>query len=94
MWIFANIQITIPTGAATLIALPSTNNVLSNKDLTITLPIWGFLYGGNSNIKEEGIPSSTVLDRIFEITKVKTIPSNITNNTHMVEMIEEVKPVK
>ena len=37
--ILANIQITIPTGAATLIALPKTNKVLSNKDLTSILPI-------------------------------------------------------
>ena len=31
-------------------ALPNTNNVLSNMDLIITLPICGFLYGGNSKI--------------------------------------------
>ncbi len=41
--IFANNHITIPIGAATDTALPSTNNVLSNKDLTIILPICGFL---------------------------------------------------
>ena len=40
---FAKSHIIIPTGAATETALPSTNKVLSNKDLTITLPICGFL---------------------------------------------------
>ena len=33
---FANSHITNPAGAATTIALPKTNNVLSNIDLTIT----------------------------------------------------------
>jgi len=37
--IFANNHITIPIGAATDIALPSTNRVLSKSDLTITFPI-------------------------------------------------------
>lgn len=36
---FAKSHIIIPTGAATEIALPKTNNVLSKSDLTITLPI-------------------------------------------------------
>lgn len=40
---FANNHMIIPTGAATDIALPSTNKVLSRRDLVITLPICGFL---------------------------------------------------
>ena len=39
----ANNHIIIPTGAATLIALPKTNNVLSKSDRTITFFICGFL---------------------------------------------------
>lgn len=91
---FANNQITIPTGAATLTALPNTNKVLSKSDLTITFPIWGFLYGGSSNIKEEGTPFNTVFDNIFDIINVKNIPSNTTNKTQKVEIIEDVIPVK
>ena len=41
--IFANNHIIIPTGAATTIALPRTNKVLSKSDLRITFFICGFL---------------------------------------------------
>ena len=47
-------------------ALPSTNNVLSNIDLTITCPICGFLYGGSSNTKEEFFPFKIVFDKILD----------------------------
>lgn len=40
---FANNQITRPAGAATAIALPSTNKVLSKIERTKTFPICGFL---------------------------------------------------
>ena len=92
--IFANNQITIPIGAATEIALANTNKVLSSKDLTIIFPIWGFLYGGSSNINEEGEPLSIVLERKFEIARVRNIPSKITKITARVDTIEERKPVK
>jgi len=49
--ILAKTQITKPAGAATTTALPKTNKVRSRTDLTITFPICGFLYGGNSNVK-------------------------------------------
>ena len=92
--IFANNHIIIPTGAATDIALPSTNRVLSKRDLTITFPIWGFLYGGSSKIKEEGIPFSIVFERIFETISVNIIPKSTTNRTHNVDIKDEAVPTK
>ena len=77
-----------------LIALPKTNKVLSKIDLIIIFPNSGFLYGGSSSIKEEGVPFKIVFDKILEITKVKNIPNNITNNTQIVETIEDKFPVK
>ena len=70
----------------------STNKVLSNIDLTIIFPIWGFLYGGNSSTKDEGIPFKIVLDKIFEIIKVKNIPNKITKITAIVDTIVAPKP--
>lgn len=63
-----------------------TNNVLSNKDLTKILPICGFLYGGSSNIKDEGRPFNIVLDSILDMIKVKKIPINIIPSTTIVDM--------
>ena len=54
--IFANNHITNPAGAATDIALPNMNNVLSNMERTNIFPNCGFLYGGNSNTIDDGIP--------------------------------------
>ena len=45
-----------PAGAATTIALPSTNRVLSSNDLIITFPHCGVRYGGSSNVNDEGLP--------------------------------------
>ena len=56
-----------PAGAATLIALARTNNVLSNIDLVIVFNICGFLYGGISSTKEDGIPFKIVDDNILDI---------------------------
>ncbi len=92
--IFAKSQITIPIGAATETALAKTNKVLSSKDLTKILPICGFLYGGSSNIKEEGTPLSKVLERSFEIISVKNIPSNIIKITVRVGTMLARKPEK
>lgn len=39
---FPRSQMSIPVGAATMQALPSTNRVLSNTERTMTLPICGF----------------------------------------------------
>ena len=91
-YIFPIIQIIIPAGSATVIALPKTNNVLSNIERISTFPICGFLYGGNSNIKDDGIPFNTVFDRILETIKVIPIPSSITNNTMIVDTIDEKPP--
>ena len=44
------IHITIPAGAATAIALPNTNKVLSKTDLIKIFPNCGFLYGGSSSV--------------------------------------------
>ena len=78
---------TKPAGAATDMALPNTNNVLSKIDLITIFPICGFLYGGNSNTKEDGIPFKIVLDNILEMNNVRKIPNKITNNTANVDSI-------
>ena len=78
---------TKPAGAATDIALPNTNSVLSKIDLITIFPICGFLYGGNSNTKDDGIPFKIVLDNILEINNVRKIPSKIANNTANVDNI-------
>ena len=81
--IVAKSQIISPAGAATAKALTNTNNVLSKIDLTKILPIWGFLYGGSSNVKEEGIPFNIVLDSILDTINVKKIPKhNYKNNSN------------
>lgn len=79
--ILENSHITIPAGAAIEIALPSTNKVLSNKERINILPICGVLYGGSSNVKDEGSPFNIVLDNIFETNKVSKIPNKTTNIT-------------
>ena len=86
--IFANSQITRPAGAATAIALPRTKTVLSNMDLINIFPNCGFLYGGNSNIIDDGIPFKIVLDKIFDIINVKNIPNIITTTTANVDNID------
>ena len=91
---FESIQIIIPAGAATAIALPKTNKVLSKIERTITFPICGFLYGGSSNIYEEGIPLRIVLDKIFDISNVINIPKTITHKTLNVDIKELAIPVK
>ena len=88
----AKSQITRPAGAATLIALPNTNKVLSKIDLIKIFPNWGLLYGGSSKIKEEGIPFKIVLDNIFDVINVKIIPKSITKITASVETIEAPIP--
>lgn len=87
--IFDISHITIPAGAATAKALPSTNMVLSNIDLVITLIICGFLYGGNSKTKDEASPFSIVFERIFEMPKLIAIPNKITPKTARVDTNEE-----
>ena len=90
--IFAKSQITRPAGAATKIALPRTNKVLSKMERISIFPTCGFLYGGSSKIKEEGIPFKIVLDNILEITKVQKIPRSITRITVKVEIKEALNP--
>ena len=72
-----NIHSIIPAGAATIMALPKTNSVLSNIDRIITLPNCGFLYGGSSSVKKDGKPFNIVLDRIFDTIKVIISPKII-----------------
>ncbi len=90
---FAKIQIMNPAGAATITALPKTKMVLSNKDLTITFPICGLLYGGNSNVKEEGTPFNTVLDNNLLIANVSMTPNIMTPVNISVDSKEPVNPV-
>ena len=73
-------------------ALPSTNSVLSNMERINIFPNCGFLYGGNSKTKDEGIPFKMVLDSNFEIASVKNIPNIITKITAMVEITDAPKP--
>lgn len=72
--IFASNQMMIPAGNATITALPSTNNVLSNIERTITLPTFGALYGGSSSVNDDGSPFNNVFDNIFETRNVINIP--------------------
>ncbi len=83
---------TRPAGSATAIALPNIKMVLSKIDLTNTFKNCGFLYGGNSNTKEDGIPFNIVLDKILDITKVIIIPRIITNMTAIVDTIDAPIP--
>lgn len=89
-----NSQMIIPAGAATAIALPKTNKVLSKIERTITFPICGFRKAGSSNIYEEGIPLRIVLDKIFDISNVINIPKTIIHKTHNVDIKELAIPVK
>lgn len=75
--IFAIIHIINPAGIATNTARPKTNNVLSRMDRTMIFPTCGFLYGGNSRVKLEGIPLRNVLDSNLEIINVITTPNMI-----------------
>lgn len=89
MYMFESNHMIIPMGAATIIALPKTFNVLSKIDLTITFPICGFLNGGNSNTNDEGIPFNIVLDSILDIISVIMTDSAIKENRIIVDFIDE-----
>ncbi len=91
--VFARSQMIIPAGAAIFIALARTKRVLSNIERINIFPIWGFLYGGSSKINEDGNPFSIVLDRIFDMTKVKMIPIKTTNKTRTVAAKEDEIPL-
>lgn len=82
-------HITIPAGAATAIALPSTNRVLSNIDLVITFIICGFLYGGSSSTNDVLSPFRMVFDNSFDISSVIIIPSSIIASTAIVDTSDE-----
>ena len=45
------------------------------------MPICGVLYGGSSNVKDEGSPFNIVLDSIFETNNVNKIPNKTTSIT-------------
>ena len=75
--IFANNQINAPAGIATLIARPSTNNVRSNIERTITFANCGLRYGGNSNVKADGTPFNNVILKRLDTQKVRIIPNRI-----------------
>ena len=77
-----------------LLLFRNTNNVLSKIDLTNIFPICGFLYGGNSNINEFGIPFKIVFDNIFEVSSVSTIPNKIIPSTESVATKDCIPPVK
>ena len=55
---------------ADIIARPKTNIVRSKIERTITSPILGRRYGGNSSVKDEGTPFSTVADSNLVVKKV------------------------
>ena len=68
------------------------NNVLSNMERTNIFPNCGFLYGGNSNTIDDGIPFNIVFDNIFDIINVKNIPNIITIITASVDNIDDKNP--
>ena len=72
----------------------NTNSVLSKIDLTRIFPICGFLYGGSSSTKDDGIPFKIVLDNIFDIISVSNIPKTIIKSTANVEIAVLYTPVK
>lgn len=72
---FARSQMIAPAGAATITALPRTKMVLSKIERIITLPILGFLYGGSSSIKDDGMPFKTVAERSFDMIRETAILS-------------------
>ena len=74
---FAISHIIRPAGAETVIARPKTNSVLSKTERTKTLPICGTLYGGSSNVNEDGTPFKTVTDKSFDAKNVIKIPKRI-----------------
>ena len=74
-------------------ALPNTNSVLSKIERTNTFPICGFLYGGNSNTKEDATPFKIVLDNTFDIISVMKIPNNTTNKTATADIIDDIPSV-
>ena len=89
---FANIQITNPAGAATAAARPKTKSVLSQMERTMIRPTCGFLYGGNSRVKEEGIPFKIVWDNSLETANVIKIPRRITRVKSSAERTESNSP--
>ena len=56
------------------------------------MPICGFLYGGSSKTKDEGIPLRIVLDKILEMIRVIIIPIMITKTTDKVDKMEDQIP--
>lgn len=99
---FANSQIIIPAGTATVTARPSTNAVRSKSERTSIFKICGFLYGGISKVNAEGVPLKRVADNILVdinvkatesiMTKVKTkassrLPKNPPSVTKNIEII-------
>lgn len=90
--ILANSQMTNPAGAATDMALPSTNNVLSKMDLTTIFPTWGFLYGDNSSTNDDGTPFNIVFESILDTNSVKNIPKSITKITASVDTSDAFNP--
>ena len=84
----ANNQVIAPAGAATIIARPNTNRVLSKSERTNILPICGFLYGGSSKEKEDGTPFKTVDDKSLDTIRVANIPISIMATTDKDAKIE------
>lgn len=90
MLIFVNNHIMIPAGIVIYIARPSTNIVLSSIDLVIVLNIFGFLYGGNSKVNDDGSPFSSVFDNILDMIRVIIIESIMNPNNISAERMDEV----
>lgn len=83
---FAISHIIRPAGAATVIARPSTNTVLSITDLTSIFPICGLRYGGSSRINDDGMPFIIVEDNIFDTMSITVKLTKIIS----VNIIEEI----
>lgn len=50
------------------------------KNVQLLFRTCGVLYGGSSNVKDDGSPLSNVLDNIFDTINVKNMPSKITKH--------------
>ena len=88
MYMFAVSHISSPAGAATATARLSTNRVRSKIERIMTLPICGFLYGGNSSVNEEGTPFNIVFDRNLETANVIITAKAINTASRTDENIE------
>ena len=83
-------QMIIPAGIVIIIALSRTKIVLSRIDLIMVSIIFGFLYGGNSKVNDDGFPFRIVFDSILDINSVIRTEKIITPKRIRADVIDAV----